>query len=48
MTTIRNFTAPIFSAAAAIALSFALVSGTVTSPVQSPLHTATVSSVYAA
>lgn len=48
MTTIRNFTAPIFSAVAAIALSFAMVGGTVTSPVQSPLHTATVGSVYAA
>ncbi|WP_298174241.1 hypothetical protein [Novosphingobium sp.] len=48
MTTIRNFTAPIFSAAAAIALTFAMVGAAVTSPVQSPLHTATVSSVYSA
>jgi hypothetical protein len=50
MTTIRTFTAPVFSAAAAIALTFALVGGTVNSPAQSPLHTApvTVSSVYAA
>lgn len=48
MTTIRNFTAPIFSAAVAIALTFAMVGGTVNSPAQSPLHTATVSSVYAA
>lgn len=48
MTTIRTFSAPIFSAAAAIALTFALVGGTVTSPAQSPLHVATVSSVYSA
>ena len=47
MTTIRNFTAPIFSAAIAIALSFAMISGTVAAPAQSPLHT-TSSSVYAA
>lgn len=48
MNTIRNFTAPIFSAAVAIALTFAMVGGTVNSPAQSPLHTATVSSAYAA
>lgn len=48
MTTIRNFTAPIFSVAAAIALTFALVGGTVNAPAQSPLYTAAASSVYAA
>ncbi|WP_170233837.1 hypothetical protein [Novosphingobium sediminis] len=48
MTTIRSFTAPIFSAAAAIALTFAMVGAAITAPTQSPLHTATVSSVYSA
>ncbi|WP_421847534.1 hypothetical protein [Novosphingobium sp.] len=50
MTTIRTFTAPIFSAAAAFALTLALVGGTVNAPAQSPLHTAPaiVSSVYSA
>ena len=47
MTTIRNFTAPIFSAALAIALSVAMISGTVAAPAQSPLHTAS-STEYAA
>jgi hypothetical protein len=47
MTTIRSFTAPIFSAAIAIALSFAMISGTIAAPAQSPLHTAS-SSVYTA
>ncbi|WP_292927081.1 hypothetical protein [Novosphingobium sp. PASSN1] len=40
MTTIRTFSAPIFSAAAAIALTLSMVGGTVTAPAQSPLHTA--------
>lgn len=50
MTTIRNFTAPMISAAAAIALTFALVGGTVNAPTQSPLHTApaATNSVYSA
>lgn len=50
MTTIRTFTTPIFSAAAAFALSLALVSGTVAAPAQSPLHTApaAINSVYSA
>ncbi len=48
MTTIRDFTAPIFSAAAALALTLAMVGGIVTAPAQSPLHTATVSTEYAA
>ncbi len=48
MTSIRTFTAPIFSAAAAVALTFALVGAAVNAPAQSPLHTATVSSAYAA
>jgi hypothetical protein len=48
MTTIRELTAPIFSAVAAIALSFAMVGAAVTSPAQSPLHVAAVSTEYAA
>lgn len=48
MTTIRNFTAPIFSAVAAIALTFAMVGAAVNSPAQSPLHTAAASTEYAA
>lgn len=40
MTTIRTFSAPIFSAFAALALTLGLVSGTIASPAQSPLHTA--------
>jgi hypothetical protein len=47
MTTIRTFSAPIFSAVAAIALSFAMVSGTIAAPAQSPLNTAS-SPVYSA
>lgn len=47
MTTIRNFTAPIFSAAAAIALTFAMVGGAITAPAQNPLHT-TAGTEYAA
>ena len=47
MTTIRTFSAPIFSAAIAIALSFAMIGGTVAAPAQRPLHTAS-NSVYTA
>jgi hypothetical protein len=47
MTTIRTFTAPILSIAAAFALTLALVGGTVNAPAQSQLH-ATVSTEYAA
>ena len=39
MTTIRDLTAPFFSAAAALALTLGIVGGTVTAPAQSPLHT---------
>ena len=50
MTSIRTFTAPIFSAAAAFVLTLALVGGTVNSPAQNPLTVApaTSSSVYSA
>ena len=48
MTTIRTFTAPIFSAAVAIALTFAMVGAAVNSPAQSPLHVAAVSTEHAA
>ena len=47
MTTLRDFTAPIFSAAAAIALTFAMIGAAVTSPVQRPLYAA-ISTEYAA
>lgn len=40
MTSIRDFTAPIFSAVAALALTLGIVGGTVNAPAQSPLHTA--------
>jgi hypothetical protein len=40
MTTIRDLTAPFFSAAAALAHTLGIVGGTITAPAQSPLHTA--------
>ncbi len=50
MTNLRTFSAPIFSAAAAFALSFTLISGTVISPVEANALVASVpaSTVYSA
>lgn len=50
MTNLRNFTAPILNAAAALALSLALISGTVTVPTDSAakLAGAPASTVYSA
>jgi hypothetical protein len=42
MTNLRTFTAPILNAAAAFALSLALISGTVTTPVNAASQTAPV------
>lgn len=50
MTNLRTFSTPIINAAAAFALSFALISGTVSMPASAPAETAPVaaSSVYSA